>query len=43
LNICAKIENEFMEHIKKSRFYRIRTPFADRMTLLVQTSDEEEL
>ncbi len=45
MNICAKIENEFIEHIREfenSRIWRIRTPRVNKRTLLVQTQDKEE-
>jgi hypothetical protein len=32
-----------MEHIKELRICRIKTPLVDRMTLLVQAPNKEEL
>jgi hypothetical protein len=32
-----------MKHIKKSRICKIKTPSTNKMTLLVQTPNEEEL
>jgi hypothetical protein len=42
LNICVEVEKEVMVHIREFKNLEIKTPFANRMNLLVQAPHEEE-